>query len=149
MEDPGSNLLQIEGGGEYSIGTGRGRDGGVDLRDVGGDEEDRDVGPLGAGGRPVRPTAETPEELDGTEAAERGVQQDEVERTEAEDLQGLERTGDGAGPESGQEQPLSQKPGEIRVVTDDQQMGPVAGPSSSQTVPPQGGAVWFRAASDT
>jgi hypothetical protein len=28
-------------------------------------------------------------------------------------------------------------------------MGPVAGPSSSQPVPPQGGAVWFRAASDT
>jgi hypothetical protein len=84
-----------------------------------GNDEYRNVGPLG-GRCAVRATAQSPQELDCADSAERRVQHHNVERAKSEHFEGLDRVGDGAGPEPGVDQPFAQERGQLRVVADDQ-----------------------------
>jgi hypothetical protein len=116
----GDELFEVEGGDEDAIGAGGCDVSGLKFFGGGGDEEDGDVGARAGEGAAVGATAEAADDFDGTEVAEGGVDQGEVEGAEAEDFECLDTAGDGTGPESAVDESLGEECAQVGIVGDDE-----------------------------
>src|SRR5688500_137509 len=116
--EAGRQLLELDWREDDLVGAGAFGQLGIKLAAGFGNDQDRDVGALGSGS-PIGAAAQSAQELERPNTAERRIQHHYIERPKSEDFERLDRAGDGAGPESGIDEAFTEECRQLRVVAND------------------------------
>jgi hypothetical protein len=114
----GRQLLKLDWRKDDLVGAGAFGQLGIKLAAGFGNDQDRDVGALGSGS-PIGAAAQSAQELECPNTAERRIQHHYIERPKSEDFERLDRAGDGACPESGIDEPFAEECRQLGVVAND------------------------------